>query len=102
MSLDMTTAVADIEQVMAAAGTLSNLYVRVNPANTTGSYTFTILKNGVATVPAVSCSIGAASSCFDTTNSAAFAAGDTVALQATPSSTPTNNLVVRWTARISP
>jgi hypothetical protein len=86
---------------MPAAGTLSQLRIRLSAAAgaaTTG-YTFTVRKNGVAT--GVTCTITfSATNCSDTTNSEAFVAGDLLSIEADPTAVqPSDNLDVRWTAK---
>jgi len=88
---------------MPAAGTVSNLYVRLSEsAGAAGtSYTFTIRKNGSST--GVACTaVAAASTCSDTSGSVTFAAGDLISVQASPSATPpADNLDVAWTAKFA-
>ena len=91
---------SDSEQVMPAAGTVRNLYVRVNggesvPASET--LAITLFKNGSST--AVTCSIAATgTACNDTSNTVAFAAGDTWNLQAVLSggATAMNNVFISF------
>lgn len=69
--------------------TVSNLYVQVQTAPGAGnSFTFTVVKNGVATALAVTIS-GTNNSGTDATDSIIFNAGDTISLQSTPGGTPT-------------
>jgi hypothetical protein len=96
---------SDAQWIMPKAGALSNLYVRLSKNASIGgaSYTFTVRVNGASPAGTLTCTItGATSSCSDTTHSVAFAAGDLVAIQATPSSPeqPTDNLDVRWAASL--
>jgi hypothetical protein len=73
-------------QVSVVAGTVNNLRVLLDSNVVAGSYTATVMKNGVAT--SVTCQIlVAASSCTDLTNSVAFAAGDKLDLMVVLSST---------------
>lgn len=67
---------------MPSAGTLKNLRV-VSSANgvNASSGVFTVMKNNVAT--AITCTVGTASSCADTTNSVSVAAGDRIGIQFT-------------------
>ncbi len=97
---------SDAQWIMPKAGALSNLFVRLskNASHAAGgSYTFTVRVNGASPAGTPTCTItGATSSCSDTTHSVTFAAGDLVAIQATPSAPeqPTDNLDVRWAASL--
>jgi len=82
--------------VVPAAFTLSNLYVTLNNAPAgTASYKFTVRKNGVDTLLAVTIT-GSATNGADTADSVSFAAGDTISLSVTPTSTPTAPTYFLW------
>jgi hypothetical protein len=67
---------------MAFGGTVSNFRVKIDIAPTAKTRTFTVVKNG--SVTAVTCTVVVASTtCADTSNSVAFAAGDTISIQST-------------------
>lgn len=70
---------------LGGAITLSHFYMQLDVAPGSGaSYTFTVMKNGSATsLQVVISDLG--TSATDTTNSASFAAGDTVSVQCVPS-----------------
>jgi len=96
---------SDVEQVMPVAGTLSNLYVRLDgtagAAASGRSYTFTVRKNTADT--AVTCTIlETATSCSDATNSVAFSAGDLISVKSVPSATAPTARAMRWSATFAP
>jgi hypothetical protein len=95
---DFSSNESDVGQVLPVSGTLSQLNVRLNGRPGNGkSYVFIVMKNGNPTI--VTCAIsGVSIGCADTTNSEAFAAGDTISLQSTAISDPADR-VVRWTAK---
>lgn len=73
---------------MPTAGTFKNLYVSLGSAPGAGtSYTFTLLKNSVATALTTTVS-GTGTTSNDTTDTVTVGAGDTVSIQATPTGTP--------------
>lgn len=75
--------------VFPVAMDLSRFHMEVDVAPGVGkSYTYTILKNGVATSLAVTIADNAVSG-EDTTHAVSFAAGDTVSIQSVPTGTPT-------------
>lgn len=83
------------------AMTLSNFYMATDVAPGSGfSYTFTIMKNGVATALQVLIS-DLATSATDSTNSVSYAAGDTISIQCTPSGTPATLNVQSWNFRVT-
>jgi hypothetical protein len=92
---------AAVDQAMPAAGTISNLRVRLSGAPGAGtSYTFLVRKNGVDT--AVTCTVsGTATECSDLANSIAFSAGDLISVRSEPTSNPAAR-TMRWTATFSP
>lgn len=83
------TTLANLDQVVPAAGTISRIFIELNNSPGSGkSYAFTLLKNGSTT--ALTCTVSdTGTTCNDTGNSVSFAAGDTIALQSVPSGTPT-------------
>ncbi len=97
---------SDVEQMMPVAGTLSNLYVRLDgaagAAGSGRSYTFTVRKNGT-TDTAVTCTVlETATLCSDTTNSATFSAGDLISIKSDPSATAPTARAMRWSAKFAP
>lgn len=89
------------EQTMPVAGTVSQFRIRLDLAPT-GQYIFTVRKNGANTT--VTCTITEASAsnvCADLANSVSFDAGDRIAIQSAPSSTP-GTRQMRWTAQFTP
>lgn len=76
--------------------TFSKLYVEVTTAPSVGkSWTFALMKNGVAT--GLTCTISdTATFASDNANSVSFAAGDTYSLQCIPSGTPTSSGILYW------
>ena len=96
---------ANVIQIMPSAGTLSHFYVRLNEnpsSKGTGSYTFTVRKNGVDT--AVTCLIGTGGvdplglTGKDIVNSVSYVEGDTISIKVTPTDNPTP-VAMSWTAR---
>lgn len=86
----------------AAAGTLSNLNIRVNSApGGSAQYVFTIRKNGVDTGLTVTVS-GANTSATDSTHSVAVAAGDLISISSTPTTTPTSPTTVAISVAFTP
>jgi hypothetical protein len=83
------------------SGTLSNLYVNIRiEAGTGNSWTFTVLKNKGAT-PLTCTMTNPAVTCSDTTHTASFNAGDTLELEADPSSDNQSPQVINWSVRTS-
>lgn len=79
---------ANRASVCPCAFTLTGLRIAIDTAPGTGkSYTFTVMKNGVATILSVPLT-DAMNKGEDTVNSVTFAAGDTISLSVTPSGTP--------------
>ena len=110
--------IGSVDQVIPVSGILSSFSVRLNGPPVFpfidyrgGARFFTVFKNGQATT--VNCSINSSSisTCQDTSNAVAFAAGDTIAIRATVNLcevrntfgqwNPTNcpSRTMRWTAR---
>jgi len=78
------------DQAIAAAGTLKNLYIKLNAAPGAGdSFKFTVTLNGADT--ALTCTISGAVDTIghDTTHTVAVVPGDTVGLKSEPIGTPT-------------
>jgi hypothetical protein len=91
---------ASIQMNVPAAGTVENFYVRAQGSIGAGSITFTVRKNGTDTV--VTCTIASnQSSCSDTTNSVAFAAGDLISISSLRSGSPTSQRTW-WSAQFAP
>jgi hypothetical protein len=83
-----------------SAGTLSHFTAKVQLAvGATGTLTFTVYKNGVAT--AVTCTVSgvAAKTCSDLTHTASFGPGDTVAVGAVSGGTLPTLSIVGWAAQ---
>lgn len=81
-----TTSVAAAQTPISAAGTISRLRVRLGTALSAGSFTFTLVKNGVDT--ALTCTITNQQG-SDTSNTVTVAAGDLLCIKCVPSGTPT-------------
>lgn len=83
--------------VIPCAMTISDLYVDVTGAPGSGkSFTFTIMKNGVATDLALTIADSALSGISASNLSATFAPGDTVSMRLTTAGSPTNPGAVAW------
>jgi hypothetical protein len=99
-----TTNENDTYSVIPFNSTLSNFYVRLNAnAGVTGSsYTFNIRKNNVATSVTTTIS-GLTNTGSDLIHSVTFTSGDIFSISSVPSVTPqpTDNLEVRWFARLT-
>jgi hypothetical protein len=88
--------------VIPVAVDLSNFYFEIDTQPGVGkSFAFTIMKNGVATALTVTIS-GTNTSAIDNTHTVSFAAGDTVALQCVPSTTPAASTNHYWTLNAAP
>jgi hypothetical protein len=90
---------ANVAVPVAVAGTLHGLHVKLSSAPGSSSndeYVLTVLVNGSAT--AITCSITgtSATSCADTTHTAAVLPGDLLELQAAPGNTPSNSPTLSW------
>lgn len=91
-----TTNETDARCVMAGAGTLQNLRVKVTVAPGAGKdWTFTVMKNGSATGIVLTVA-DAATSGADTTNTVSYADGDTISLRAVPTGTPAASSSPAW------
>ncbi len=90
----------DVQISLPRASTTTNLSVILDTApGGSNSFTFTILKNGTAT--SLTCQItGSATTCSDTSHTVSFAAGDTLVLQAT-STTTANATQCGWSLTAS-
>lgn len=94
--------------IMPTAGVIDRLYVESsNAPGAARSFAYTIRKNGAGS--GITCSMTGTGSgagitrCNDLSNSIAFAAGDTITLEAAPTGTPTagnTRFAVRWTPTI--
>ncbi len=85
---------ANIYELVASAGTFSNLKIYLQTAPGSGkSWTFTVRKNGVDTALTLSIA-DTATSGTDTTHSFTVAAGDKISIKAVPSGTPEVNTTV--------
>jgi hypothetical protein len=93
------TTSAPVQIPIPLGGVVNNLQVRLsgNPANGR-SYTFTVLRNGVASGLTCTVSGSSATSCTDT-DATVWSAGDTIALQSTPSGTPTSRTAT-WSVSV--
>ena len=85
-------------QVMPTDGTLGSLYVRLSAnVGAGGTYTFTIIKNGVAQSLAVTLSAGESTG-SDQYNTVSFVAGDTVSIRSTYTGAP-GNPTAAWSTK---
>jgi hypothetical protein len=93
------TSSSTVQMPIPLGGVVNNLQVRLsgNPGNGR-QYTFTVLRNGVASGLTCTVSGSSATSCSDT-DSTVWAAGDTIALQSVPTSTPTSRTVT-WSVSV--
>jgi hypothetical protein len=81
-------ATTGFETPVPVAGTAQNLYVKAGTAGRlAASGVVTLVKNGSAT--ALTCTIGTATTCNDTTHTVAIAKGDSVKFQVTTQSSET-------------
>ena len=83
-------------------GTVANLAVSLGGEPMTGGklYAFTIMRNGEAT--GVTCTVAVGTtSCADSVNSAAFSAGQTIALRSAPTANPPAR-AARWSVTLTP
>lgn len=90
-------------QIVSTSGTFSNLWVELDGIAGSGrTWIFTLMKNGAAT--ALTCSItgivAKSKIGTDITNSVTYAAGDTISLRATSTSSPPNR-AARWACRFT-
>jgi hypothetical protein len=81
---------------------ISNFYVAfsANVGTVGNGYTTTIRKNGVNSLVAVALT-GAVSSGSDLVDSISFTAGDLFSISVVPTGTPSTNLNLKWTARMT-
>jgi hypothetical protein len=99
-----TTTVAHASTTMPTDGTIANFYVALSAAPGTAAsgkaYDVTVYKNGSAT--GVTCQVlNTATTCSDVTHTAAYVAGDSIAVETVPTGTPTAR-VVKWGMRFVP
>lgn len=100
-----TASESPARQVVPIAGTLAKLKVKVGSAPGQGnSYTLTIRKSGIGT--SLTCRIegdgSAETSCLDKAHTVAFAAGDFLSLQVSPTGGPRRWHAARWEATLTP
>lgn len=87
---------ANQRNVVAVAGTFSKLYVQLDTAIATGSFTFSILKNGIAS--GIICTVSSGTTGSDLSNTFSVVASDTITFKSVPASTPTaQSASFRWT-----
>jgi hypothetical protein len=80
---------SDLQVVIPSSGTLSNLYTNLSTApGNSKTYTFTVMKNGSATTLENVLTGAAILSGSDTIHTVAVAAGDTLTIRSTPTSSP--------------
>ena len=101
-SFAVQTTSASIAVPIPFGAVVNNLQVRLSSFPGLGtpakSYAFTVLRNGSATSLACTVSGGVATSCSGT-DTTVWTAGDTIALQSTPSNNPTSRTVT-WSVTI--
>ena len=101
---DVNATEATVQSIVAAAGTVENFFVLVENAPQSGrSWTFILRRNGVST--AVTCTIfgdNLLRTCSDTTNTAAFVAGDLISVRVVAAGLTPTNTVAQWTAQFAP
>jgi hypothetical protein len=98
-AFNQSATAADVGVPAAMAGTLHGLQVKLeSPPGTSSNdeYVLTVLVNGSAT--AITCTITgtSATSCADTTHTAAVLPGDLLELQAAAGNTPSNSPTLSW------
>jgi hypothetical protein len=93
---------ANVQDVVAAAGTVKNFYFVIDTTPAAArSWTLTVRKNGANT--AVTCTISNPNtSCSDLTHSVAFVAGDFISVAITASAPAPGGTPGRWTAQFAP
>lgn len=85
-----------------AGGIFSNLYVVLVTAPGTGtSFTFTLMKNGVATALTTTVS-DTATTGNDTSHAVSVSPSDTVSIQTTPANTPLSTVALHWGLSFAP
>ncbi len=103
-STNLNSSETVVQNVIPAPGTVKNFYFFVETAPAAGrTWTFTVRKNGSNTP--VTCTIlgnGVLRTCSDTTNSAAFAAGDLISIRISASSPAPSGTPGQWTAQFAP
>lgn len=96
------TTETDVAQIIPISGTFKNLYIKLSGSpGSAKSYTFTLMKNGVA--QAVTCAVSGSTdtSASDIANSFSVSSGDLVSLKIVPSGTP-SALMVSWGVSFDP
>ena len=94
------TAYDEVESRVGAAGTVTGFAAAITSAPPTGSWVFTLFKNGAA--QAMSCSIaGSDDECLDAAGCVEVAVGDEIAVEVVPSGATANAGGPRWTAVLS-
>jgi hypothetical protein len=91
-----------VQQVVPLAGKIANLAVKIgNDPGNSNSWTFTIRKNGAST--GITCKIeGTSKTSCTSASSETFAAGDLLALQASPASGPDAWGSAHWAVTLTP
>lgn len=82
---------ANLCQYLPTGGTIKKLFIALSadPGDPGDSYTFTVMKNGAPTVPALTCTVSDPdTSANDSVNSFSVVAGDTISLRCVPGGTP--------------
>lgn len=89
--------------VIPYAGTIKNLYVVTsNGQSATGTYVFTIRKNGTNTAMVVTITAGAGSGTFtDLSNTFTVAAGDLISMQAVNNATAPSAKLISWSVQVT-
>lgn len=91
--MDDTTTETNHTTIVPAAGTIKNLYVKMQgTAGTGNTNTFTVRKNEADQTVTCAISGNVATTCNDTTHSFTVVAGDRITLQDVPNSLPTSQL----------
>lgn len=87
----------EVKSRVGVAGSLTGFSAAITTAPPTGSWTFTLFKNGVA--ESVACTItGASTGCLDATGCLELTAGDEIAVQVVPAGASANAGGPRWAA----
>ncbi len=85
-------------QTILSSGTVSTLIVKVSTPPGSGSWTFTVRKNGVST--ALTCSVtGTDTTCADSTHPELFGSGDLFSVLVHPENTPTQAGHFYWSVK---
>lgn len=96
-----TTTVAHASTTMPTSGTIDKLYVNLSGSPGAGdSFIITLFKNGVSS--GVTCTVSETNtSCNDLTNTVSLTAGDAIAIEISPTGSPTAR-AVKWGMRFRP